>query len=148
MTKTRKFALVIVAGMFILFSFVAVFLWPRNIIELKFDTYQLAVESGAIDKEWLPGFLPQSAKNINSTSNLDSNTGLVSFTFGSDFDKFIATQQASLPRTAESLGIRGHSERFGDARELTYIPKISLDGGTYPGALLINRTRREVLYMK
>ena len=148
MITTRKFALVIVASMSILCIFVVVFLWPRDTIELKFDTYQRAVESGAIDKEWLPGFLPQSARNINSTSNLDSNTGLVSFNFGPDFDGFIATQQAAPPRTAASLGIRGHGERFGDSHELTYIPKISLDGQPYPGALLVNRTRREALYIK
>lgn len=145
MTTNRKFALVIVTSLCIL---LAVFLWPRDIIELKFDTYQAAVESGAIDKEWLPSFLPHSAKNINSTSNLDSNTSLVKFSFGPDFDNFIAAQQTAPPRTAASLSIRGHSQQFADPRELTYIPKISLDGKSCPGVLLVNRTSREALYIK
>lgn len=148
MNATRKFSLFIVASMCILGFLGAVFLWPRDIIELKFDTYEAAVESGAIDKEWLPDFLPHSAKNINSTSNLDSNTGLVSFSFGPDFDKFIAAQQAATPRAAASLGIRGHSELFGDPRELTYIPKISLNGKLYPGILLVNPSHGEALYIK
>lgn len=148
MNATRKFAHLIVASICILFILTVVFLWPRNVKELKFETYQMAVESGAIDNEWLPGFLPQSAKNIISSSNLDSNTGIVSFSFGRDFDEFIATQHAAPSRTAASLGIRGHSDRFGDSRELTYFPKISLDGKPYPGALLVNRTLGVALYIK
>lgn len=147
MSRARKY-IFIIPGACAAFALAAIFLWPRDVVELKFATYQLAVEAGAVEKEWLPSFLPRSAKDIYSTSNLDSNTGLVRFSFGPEFDKFIATQQTALPRTASSLGIRGHSEDFADVHELTYIPKISIDGEPYPGALLVNRKRRIALYIK
>jgi len=148
MSRARKYLLIIVPGVCTVLAFAVIFLWPRDVVELKFATYHLAVESGAVEKEWLPSFLPKSAKDIYSTSNLDSNTGLVSFSFGADFDQFIVTQQTAQPTTASSLGIRGHGEIFGDVHELTYIPKISVAGEAYPGALLVNRKRRVALYVK
>lgn len=148
MSLARKYILIIVPGVCMVSALVALVLWPRDVVELKFATYQLAVASGAVDKEWLPVFLPTSAKGIDSTSNLDSNTALVRFSFGADFDEFIAMQHTAPPRTASALGIRDHGENFGDAHELTYIPKISVAGEPYPGMLLVNRKRRTALYVK
>lgn len=149
MRLSRKSIVAFSATLFVAsISLAALFLWSSEIVVLDFDSYQLAVRQGAIEKEWLPGFLPCSAKNIHSITNLDSNTAIVTFNFDADFDKFIQAQQIAAPMNAKALGIRGHTEHFDDVRELTYMPKIVLEGQLYPGVLLVNRIHRKALYIK
>lgn len=44
--------------------------------EVNYDTLHIAQASGAIQRGWLPAWLPREAKNIYEVHNLDSNAAM------------------------------------------------------------------------
>jgi hypothetical protein len=125
----------------------ALLIMPSNIVELEFATYEQAISPGAINRQALPDYLPKSAKDIHSTQDLDNGDEMVTFRYGSDFDRFIAAQVAAPPRTAKSLGIRLWDDDFTDPNELSYFPEVALYREHKTGERLINRVQRTALYI-
>lgn len=146
MRRSSKSILLIVTGVVVLI--VVAVLWPRDVVELEFSTYKQAVAANAFENGALPTWMPKSATNIRSISNLDSNSAVVTFSFGPDFDTYLAAQKSAPAQSAASLGIRQQGDIFADPRELTYIPKIAPDGESHQGALLVNRSHRKALYFQ
>jgi hypothetical protein len=54
-----------------------------EVVESIYPDYEAAVSAGAIDRGWIPEFIPPSAKEIKETHNLDTNEVWVSFVWGS-----------------------------------------------------------------
>ena len=51
----------------------------------RYSTYQSAREAGALEEgRWIPPFLPESARNLVETHNIDSNVLKISFEYSPD----------------------------------------------------------------
>ncbi|MCC2962351.1 hypothetical protein LK540_18145 [Massilia sp. IC2-278] len=125
----------------------ALLIIPSSIVEHRFNTYEQAAASGAFERQALPDHLPRSATDIHSTRDLDNGGEVVTFEYGSDFDRFIAAQVAAPPRTARSLRLRLWDDHFTNPDELVYMPNVSLYKDSRPGTLLVNRVRRAAVYV-
>ncbi len=126
---------------------VAIYLWPRDVVELKFATYSQAMAEGALENG-ARRLIPKSATDIRSSSNFDSNSAIVTFKFGPEFEKYISQQKSVQAKSASELGFLFEDSAFSDPRELTYIPKINPDGETNQGSLLVNRSKGMALYFE
>lgn len=130
----------------VLLVLVALIIFPSNEVENEFATYTAAAASDAFKLERLPTALPKSATKIWSVRNLDLNYEVVTFHYGPDFDKFIASQARAPVRTAKSLGIRLRDDRFSNPQQLIYMPKVTMYEESRPGTLLVNHVHRVALY--
>ena len=52
-----------------------------DIVERYYPGYDSANASGAVERGWIPGWLPKSAQNINEAHSIDTNESLLSFEF-------------------------------------------------------------------
>lgn len=135
-----------VVSISVLLVLVALIIFPSNEVENEFATYIAAAASDAFKLERLPTALPKSATKIWSVRNLDLNYEVVTFHYGPDFDKFIASQARAPVRTAKSLGIRLRDDRFSNPQQLIYMPKVTMYEDSRRGTLLINHVHRVALY--
>jgi hypothetical protein len=55
---------------------------PRGNIDSDYDSMHDAKESGAIERGWIPNWLPQSAKRIHQTHHPSSNTWFIALEYG------------------------------------------------------------------
>lgn len=56
----------------------------------QYENYEKANRSGAIDRGWLPDFLPASATNIIESHNVEIDSMRAEFTFASSDSKFLS----------------------------------------------------------
>lgn len=135
-----------VVSLGVLLVLAALIIFPSNEVENEFATYTAAAASDAFKLQRLPTALPKSATKIWSVRNLDLNYEVVTFHYGPDFDKFIASQARAPVRTAKSLGIQLRDDRFANPQELIYMPRVTMYEESRPGTLLINHVHRVALY--
>ena len=82
------------------------YIGSRDLVKVEYANYKAAEAADAFKNEALPLWLPRSASNIRSVRNLDSNTEVVSFSFGADFEAFLSLQESAPAKSASDLGIR------------------------------------------
>ena len=70
-------------------------------VTTHFETVQEARSKGAFERGWLPPMLPESARNITETNDLDVNMGTGSFQFSaSDYASFVSLLIPASPEVA------------------------------------------------
>lgn len=67
----------------------------------QFETYEDLVASGMVERGWVPVGMPKSARGIDETHDVSSNTGKASFTF----------EPADVQTTRESCKVLVETER-------------------------------------
>lgn len=53
-------------------------------IEVKYGSFGEAVEAGAVERGWIPDFLPSSSTQIRDVHDLDTNEGWLRFEYASE----------------------------------------------------------------
>jgi hypothetical protein len=77
-----------------------------------FPTYEEAENSGAMDRGWIPTYIPKSSKEIYEQHNLDTNTVHISFNY-SQGDTQEIEENCSIKTTSDQ-GTVWYCENFGD----------------------------------
>lgn len=74
--KSRTF-LFHVAALFFVTGIVACL--PGETVEVTYNNVDDAAKAGAIERGWIPAWLPKTAVDLHEKHNLDSNTGILRF---------------------------------------------------------------------
>lgn len=141
-----KRAVYTVTVLVFLFMAALFYVGRRDLVEHEYATYEQAKAAGAFENDALPGLVPKSATNIHSVRNLDSNTEVVSFSYGPDFEIYLASQVSAPAQSASEIGIRRQGPEFADHKNLIYFPKIETD--SYRGSVLVNSKVKRALYFE
>ena len=120
-----------------------------DVMEEHFATWADADRAGAVERGWVPAFVPKSATNISETHNIDTNAQTLEFTArGSDVQGMVAglrlvsaEDQSAAAELADDVGIGGNSETYVVcSRPLNFVSK------PLNGALLVRRESGRVVY--
>ena len=71
---------------------------PGDVRRASYATLEDAVAAGAVDRGWVPDFLPPSTHEIAEVHNLDLNTGAGRFRFGADDIEDLRTRLHAITR--------------------------------------------------
>lgn len=136
------------AVVFIIFYCLLVQLSALDTVELEFESYDKTQKAGAIERGLIPKFLPLSATDIHAVANLDGGGVVVKFSFGGDFEEFLATQERLRGVTPKSLKFNASDgNNFSDTRKFIYVRGLALGDHPERGALLVNLEKRRAMYL-
>src|SRR5690349_15308277 len=91
--RTSKIVTIAIAALALAFIAVLV-LVPTGNFDSDYDSLLEAKASGAIERGWIPNWLPDSAKRIHQTNHPSSNTWFVALEYGDEDREWFVKQCA------------------------------------------------------
>ena len=85
MISKRHFLGILVMAGFAIVLFLGVGCLPGETPEEAYAGYSEAADGGAIERGWIPEWLPETAVNIHEKHDLDRNTSILVFDVGGSF---------------------------------------------------------------
>lgn len=76
--KHMKFSIVLLIVVLLFVGGLAA-CFPGETVEAAYSDFDQAAAAGAVERGWIPEWLPKSAVNIREKHNLDSNAGIMRF---------------------------------------------------------------------
>jgi len=115
------------------------------VMESYYETYNDVLEDQAIERGWIPEFLPKSARNIVEEHNIETNFGFVEFSFSN------GDRQIILPyfHNVTSSEIEDIKERMPSVKELDIDGKIDFyvtQNSFEKGFLVVNWYQKRAVY--
>jgi hypothetical protein len=122
-----------------------------DVMEEHFATWADAERAGAVERGWIPAFVPKSATNIREVHNIDTNAQTLEFNFrGSDVQGMVAglhrvsaEDQGSAAGLADDVGIDGNSEAY-----IVCSKPLNIVSEPLNGVLVFSRESGRAVYKK
>ena len=94
-----RMLLFLLASLLFVMGLVACF--PSETIESTYENIDEAVKAGAVERGWVPAWLPEGAVNLHEKHDLDSNASILRFSFAlTDFAIPLDCQETANPPSA------------------------------------------------
>lgn len=117
-------------------------MWNSEQIKETYSTYADARRAGAVERDWIPTFVPSSARNIADSHNLDTNRQTLQFTVPpSGIGKMVAGLRSTSVNDQRAAAELSNEYMLGAASETYIVCSEHLNG-----ALAVDRQTGRAVY--
>lgn len=118
-----------------------------DIVEERYGSLDEARRAGAVERGWVPLFVPSAARNLRSVHDLDSNSQRLTFEVPPDAVKPMIDAVAPLSELHGNALERAIEEAGREGRENMTVNAYLMCTQTYSGAIITERNTGRVVYL-